>query len=79
MKQDTSTQSAGANMSPPVPKAAETWASLTWDQLEDWAGGRSVSRGQAYQRQGRVKDLAIAADGRLLATVLGLVPGVAPA
>jgi uncharacterized Zn finger protein len=51
--------------------AAKAWALLTWDDLDDWAGSRSVSRGQAYQRQGRVKDLAIAEDGRLLATVHG--------
>jgi uncharacterized Zn finger protein len=62
----------------------KAWTSLTWDDLDDWAGTRSVSRGQAYQRQGRVLDLAIATDGRLLATVVGneryvtsawLVPG----
>jgi len=62
----------------------KTWSSLTWDELGDWAGSRSVARGKAYQRQGRVKDLALAADGRLLATVVGneryvtsvwLVPG----
>ncbi|MEX2093535.1 MAG: hypothetical protein WD971_12700 [Pirellulales bacterium] len=52
--------------------------------MDHWAGSRSVSRGQAYQRQGRVKELALAEDGRLLATVVGseryvtsawLVPG----
>ena len=32
--------------------AADTWSSLTWDDLDDWAGSRCVSRGQAYQRQG---------------------------
>lgn len=47
------------------------WASLTWDDLAQWAGSRSVSRGQSYQRQGRVKDLAISKDGRLLAMVMG--------
>jgi len=49
----------------------KTWTSLTLDEMDDWAGSRSVSRGTAYQRQGRVRDLAIAADGRLLATVEG--------
>jgi uncharacterized Zn finger protein len=47
------------------------WASLTWDHLEEWAGDRSVSRGQTYQRQGRVEEMAIATDGRLLAIVMG--------
>ena len=47
------------------------WAALTWDDLDGWAGNRSVSRGRAYERQGRVKDLAISENGRLLATVQG--------
>ena len=42
-----------------------------WDDLTEWAGSRSVERGRAYQRQGRVHDLAISKDGRLLATVTG--------
>jgi uncharacterized Zn finger protein len=51
--------------------AASGWVSLTWEELNDWAGSRSVSRGRAYQREGRVKKLAISEDGRLLATVEG--------
>ncbi|MGA2501413.1 MAG: SWIM zinc finger family protein [Tepidisphaeraceae bacterium] len=47
------------------------WASLTWDILDQWAGSRSVSRGRAYQKQGRVTDLAMSDSGRLLATVAG--------
>ena len=47
------------------------WKSLTWDDLVDWAGEQSVSRGRAYQRDGQVEDLAISEDGRLLATVVG--------
>ncbi|MGA2031336.1 MAG: SWIM zinc finger family protein [Thermoguttaceae bacterium] len=50
---------------------AAGWAVLTWDDLDQWAGSRSVSRGRSYQNQGRVKDLAISADDRLLATVQG--------
>lgn len=50
---------------------AKTWESLTWQELADWAGSRSVARGQTYQRQGRVRDLARAVDDRLLATVIG--------
>ncbi len=52
-------------------KAGNGWTALTWDDLERWAGDRSVSRGRAYQRGGRVHDLAVADDGRLLATVMG--------
>lgn len=51
--------------------AATQWGSLTWANVEDWAGSRSVARGRSYQRQGRVGDLAAAEDGRLLATVTG--------
>lgn len=47
------------------------WHCLTWDDLEHWAGSRSVSRGRSYQQQGRVENLAISEDGRLLATVHG--------
>lgn len=47
------------------------WGALSWDDLTEWAGSRSVSRGRAYQRQGRVSDLAISEDGWLLASVTG--------
>ena len=53
------------------PSAVSRWPSLTWDDLESWAGSRSVARGRTYQRKGRVQDLAISKDGRLLATVQG--------
>ena len=58
---------AGKKGRPP----AAGWAKLTWDDLERWAGDRSVSRGRTYQRGGRVKDLKISVDGDLLATVVG--------
>jgi uncharacterized Zn finger protein len=56
-----------------MPTAASTdpWANLTWNDLENWAGVRSVERGRTYQRQGLVKNLAKAKDGRLLAHVQG--------
>jgi uncharacterized Zn finger protein len=54
-----------------APASLQAWASLTWEDLDGWAGSRSVTRGRAYQRQGRVTDLALSADGRLLATVVG--------
>ena len=49
----------------------ESWNALSWDHLTEWAGSRSVERGRAYQRQGRVHDLAISENGRLLSTVTG--------
>jgi len=45
---------------------------LTWDDLNEWAGSKIVSRGRNYQRQGRVSELAQTADGALLAWVEGL-------
>lgn len=50
---------------------AKNWESLTWDELEEWAGARSVSRGQAYQRQRHVTNLVRSDEGRLLANVIG--------
>lgn len=47
------------------------WTALSWDDLTEWAGSRSVERGRAYQRRGRIHDLAISEDGWLLATVTG--------
>ena len=47
------------------------WSRLTWDDVEEWAGSRSIQRGRAYQRSGHVRQLGISADGRLLADVIG--------
>jgi uncharacterized Zn finger protein len=47
------------------------WRDLTWDNLEEWAGSRSLERGRSYQRSGHVRDLAHSADGVLLAWVQG--------
>ncbi len=49
----------------------EIWRNLTWDELEKWAGSRTVSRGRAYQKQGRVRRLGVLPDGGLLASVDG--------
>jgi uncharacterized Zn finger protein len=49
----------------------EGWNVLSWDDVTEWAGSRSVERGRAYQKQRRVHELAISEDGRLLATVTG--------
>jgi uncharacterized Zn finger protein len=47
------------------------WTALSWDDLTEWAGSRSVDRGRAYQKEGRVHGLATSEDGRLVATVTG--------
>lgn len=50
---------------------SEVWSELTWDDLDEWAGARTVSRGRSYQRNGRVKQLCISESGTLLAWVYG--------
>lgn len=47
------------------------FSDLTWNDIEVWAGGKIVSRGKNYQRQGRVSDLAVTDDGGLIAWVYG--------
>jgi uncharacterized Zn finger protein len=44
---------------------------LTWEHIEAWAGSRTLSRGQGYQRGKRVDELAITPAGGLIAWVLG--------
>jgi uncharacterized Zn finger protein len=62
-------RTATGNKSKQIQK--NVWAALSWDDLTNWAGTRSVSRGRAYQNQGRVDDLAVSEDGWLLASVTG--------
>jgi uncharacterized Zn finger protein len=47
------------------------FADLTWNDLEEWAGSKIVSRGKSYQHQGRVRDLAVTEDHGLIAWVDG--------
>ena len=49
----------------------DRFSDLTWNDIEAWAGGKIVSRGQNYQQQGRVADLAVTDDGSLIAWVDG--------
>lgn len=51
--------------------AEECWRRITWDDLEAWAGSRSLERGRSYQRSGHVSQLARTEDGSLLAWVRG--------
>ncbi len=50
---------------------ANPFAGLTWDDLEQWADRQIVSRGERYQRQGRVSRLAVTSGGGLIAWVSG--------
>lgn len=45
--------------------------SLSWDDLVTWAGSKVASRGRGYQREGRVKNLAVTVGGGLVASVDG--------
>ena len=56
---------------PKKKKQLDAFTDLTWDDLQAWAGGRIVSRGKSYQRQGRVFDLAATVEGSLVAWVKG--------
>jgi uncharacterized Zn finger protein len=58
----------------PIPKRKtrlDRFSDLTWNDIEEWAGGKIVSRGKSYQRQGRVSDLGVTDDGSLIAWVDG--------
>lgn len=49
----------------------DRFSDLTWNDIDEWAGGKVVSRGRSYQRQGLVRDLAVTDDGSLIAWVDG--------
>ena len=49
----------------------DSFKNLTWDDLEDWAGSRIVSRGQRYQEGRCVRELARTPDGALVAWIQG--------
>jgi uncharacterized Zn finger protein len=49
----------------------DRFADLTWNDLEEWAGRKVVSRGKNYQRQGRVRELAVTEENGLIAWVDG--------
>lgn len=47
------------------------FSDLTWDDLNEWAGSKIVSRGRAYQQRGCVSELAQTEAGALVAWVDG--------
>lgn len=52
-------------------KKDSPFASLTWEDVQAWAGSKIVSRGRSYQRSGHVRDLAETETGGLIAWVQG--------
>lgn len=51
--------------------SAAEWEKLTWGDLTDWAGSKTVTRGRSYQEGGHVGDLCASGTGVLLAWVRG--------
>jgi len=52
-------------------RTGKTLSTLTWADLEEWAGARIVSRGTSYQKSGYVRNLAMTPSGGILAWVRG--------
>jgi uncharacterized Zn finger protein len=53
------------------PSKRDLFEKLDWDDIEQWAGSRILSRGQGYQRSRRVKELVQTQTGALVAWVYG--------
>jgi uncharacterized Zn finger protein len=53
------------------PSKRDLFERLDWDDLEQWAGSKILSRGQGYQRSRRVKELVQTQTGALVAWVYG--------
>jgi uncharacterized Zn finger protein len=53
------------------PEKADMFKQLTWADIKAWAGTNVTSRGQSYQRNHRVKELACISNGGLVAWVEG--------
>lgn len=52
-------------------KKTDFFQELTWDDLQEWAGSKIVSRGKGYQRSSHVQGLARSPSGGLVAWVEG--------
>ena len=52
-------------------KRTDSFITLSWDDLREWAGSKIVSRGKSYQRQKLVSKLAVLGSGDLIAWVDG--------
>lgn len=52
-------------------KNTNPFVNLSWDDLQEWAGEKIVSRGVSYHRQKLVSQLAVFDNGDLLASVEG--------
>lgn len=67
LNEDGSAKKQGAGLN----RALDPFLDLTWEDLEEWAGKRIVSRGRSYQGCGAVQDLVRPKDRGLVARVEG--------
>ena len=49
----------------------DPWLNLSWNDLDAWAGQKTLARGRKYQYEHRVEDIARASGGELVAWVEG--------
>jgi len=52
-------------------ESAEPFRELKWSDIEEWAGSKTTSKGEDYQRSGRVEEIRRTPEGGLLAMVRG--------
>ena len=64
-------QGRGRNQLKVKGKDKDPFQDLTWSDLEQWAGKKTLSRGKSYQRGHRVHDLRKTAETGLIAWVQG--------
>ena len=64
-------QGQGRNQLKVKGKDKDPFQDLTWSDLEQWAGKKTLSRGKSYQRGHRVHDLRKTAETGLIAWVQG--------
>ena len=60
-----------SSVSAPTAPDIEAWSQVTLDQLVDQFDKRTVTRGERYQQSRQVRELALLADGALIAFVEG--------
>ena len=52
-------------------ESADPFRELGWSDIEEWAGSKTTSKGEDYQRSGRVEEIRRTPEGGLLAMVRG--------
>lgn len=52
-------------------ESSNPFRELGWSDIEEWAGSKTTSKGEDYQRSGRVEEIRLTPEGGLLAMVHG--------